>query len=214
MSLTLYFLRHGQTTFSRENAFCGSGLDPELTPEGAQMAQGFADYYATTSWQAVYCSPLRRAVLTAQPLCEQLHIEPQLRDDLKEIGYGAWEGLSTETARRDYHDEYLAWTADPAWNAPSGGGETANTIARRGLRVVEEIKEKYPDGNVLLVSHKATIRVILCGLLGIDVGRFRFRLGCPVGSVSVVELESHGPLLRALADRTHLSQTLRDLPGT
>ncbi len=214
MSLTLYFLRHGQTAFSRENAFCGSGLDPELTPEGARMAQGFAAHYAATSWQAVFCSPLKRAVSTAQPLCERLQIEPQMRDDLKEIGYGAWEGQSVETVSRDHHDEYLRWTADPAWNAPSGGGETANTIARRGLRVIEEIKEKYPDGNVLLVSHKATIRVILCGLLGIDVGRFRFRLGCPVGSISIVELGAHGPLLRALADRTHLSQELRDLPGT
>jgi broad specificity phosphatase PhoE len=58
------------------------------------MAQGFADHYALLPWQAVYCSPLRRAVLTAQPLCDKLQITPQLRDDLKEIGYGAWEGQS------------------------------------------------------------------------------------------------------------------------
>ena len=46
------------------------------------------------------------------------------------------------------------------------------------------------------------------------VGRFRFRLGCPVGSVSVVEFGAHGPLLHALADRSHLDETLRGLPGT
>ena len=87
-------------------------------------------------------------------------------------------------------------------------------IARRGLEVVEEIKQKFPGGNVLVVSHKATIRVMICELLGIDVGRFRYRIGCPVASVSVVEFSSHGPLLHTLADRSHLSDKLRNQPGT
>ncbi|HEX8235761.1 MAG TPA: histidine phosphatase family protein [Abditibacteriaceae bacterium] len=213
MNLTLYFLRHGQTTFSRDNAFCGSGLDPELTPDGQQMAQAFAAAFTTTPWNALYCSPLRRAVATAEPLCRALNTTLELRDGLKEIGYGQWEGQNVETVSRDFHDDYLRWTADPAWNAPTAG-ETAVAIARRGLEVVEEIKQRFGTGNVLVVSHKATIRIVLCALLGIDVGRFRFRLGCPVGSVSVVEFTSHGPLLHTLANRTHLDERLRTLPGT
>jgi probable phosphoglycerate mutase len=137
----------------------------------------------------------------------------ELRDELKEINYGAWEGLGTELVRRDFHDDYLLWNADPAWNPPTGG-EPAVAIASRGLQVVEEIQARFTDGNVLLVSHKATIRVILCALLSIDVGRFRFRLGCPVGGVSSVEFTPHGPLLKTLADRTHLDERLRSLPGT
>lgn len=193
--------------------FCGSGLNPELTPEGAEMAAAFASTYATLPWKAVYASPLRRAVMTAEPLCQATGMEMDLRNELVEIGYGKWEGLDIATVERDFHDDYLRWTADPAWNAPTGG-EAAVGIARRGLQVVEEIRGRFPEGNVLLVSHKATIRVILCALLGIDVGRFRFRLGCPVGSVSIVEFSGHGPLLQALADRTHLSERLRSLPGT
>ncbi len=213
MSLKLFFLRHGQTSFSRANAFCGSGLDPHLTGDGAAMAQSFADFYASTAWQAVFCSPLQRARETATPLCQKLGVEPELRPDLREIGYGKWEGQSVETVGRDFHDDYLKWSADPAWNAPTGG-ETGTAIAQRVLETIEEIKSRFSDGNVLLVSHKATIRVALCSLLGIDVGRFRFRLGCPVGSVSVVEFGAHGPLLLALADRSHLDARLRDLPGT
>src|SRR5687768_7739930 len=94
LSLTCYFLRHGQTTFSRDNAFCGSGLDPELTSDGQAMAEAFALAYRNVSWNAIYCSPLRRAIATAQPLCRALDISPQVRDDLKEIGYGQWEGQS------------------------------------------------------------------------------------------------------------------------
>lgn len=213
MSLKLYLLRHGQTALSRDDVFCGSGLNPELTPEGLQMAQAFAAAYRTKSWSAIYSSSLRRGMDTAHPLCEVLGITPQVRLDLNEIGYGKWEGQTREHVDREYHDDYVSWLADPAWHAPTGG-ELAITVATRSLRVIDEIKSQYLDGNVLIVSHKATIRIILCSLLGIDVGRFRYRLGCPVGSVSLVEFSLEGPLLHLLADRSHLSASLQALPGT
>ena len=86
-------------------------------------------------------------------------------------------------------------------------------VARRALQVIEEV-ERRCDGNVLIVSHKATIRIMLCSLLGIDVGRVRYRFVCPVGSVSVVEFAAHGPSLKIFADRSHLDERLRSLPGT
>lgn len=225
MSLTLHFLRHGQTTLSREDNFCGSGLDPELTPEGLEMAQAFAAAYRKREWRAIFTSNLRRTISTAQPLCEALELTQhpsraarletpmQPRAELNEIAYGAWEGLSKETVDQQYHDDYINWLADPGWNAPTGG-ELAVTVAQRAVHVVREIRERFDNGNVLVVSHKATIRIILCSLMGIDVGRFRYRLGCPVGGLSVVEFTSHGPLLHTLADRSHLSEALRSLPGT
>jgi broad specificity phosphatase PhoE len=213
MTLTLHLLRHGQTALSREDVFCGSGLDPELTAEGLQMAQAFAAAARAMPWAAIYSSSLRRGITTAQPLCEELGLDLQVREELNEIAYGKWEGLKKEKVEHDFHDDYISWLADPAWHPPTAG-EAAVVIARRGLRVVEEIKSDCSEGNVLIVSHKATIRIILCSLLGIDVGRFRYRLVCPVGSVSVVEFTLHGPLLMALADRSHLSEELRSLPGT
>ena len=213
MSLKLYFLRHGQTSSSRDNVFCGSGLNPDLTDEGAQMAQQFADFYGDLSWQAIYASSLTRAQQTAAPISEKTGLKICIRDDLKEIAYGAWEGQTVAQVDAQFHDDHIKWTADPAWNAPTGG-ETAIVIARRGLQVVEEIRANYSDGNVLIVSHKATIRIVLCALLGVDVGRYRFRMGCPVGSISIIEFGAHGPLLQTLANREHLDRRLRELPGT
>ena len=213
MSLTIYFLRHGQTALSREDNFCGSGLDPELTAEGLQMAEAFAAAYRATPWRAIYSSALRRAIATARPICDALGIAMQPRADLNEIAYGQWEGLNREKVDKDYHDDYVSWLADPAWHAPTGG-ELAIAVARRSLRVIDEINQQFTDGNILVVSHKATIRIILCSLLGIDVGRFRYRLGCPVSSVSRVEFSLEGPLLHSLADRSHLSESLRSLRGT
>jgi probable phosphoglycerate mutase len=211
MSLNLYFLRHGQTPQSREDVFCGSGLDPELTPEGNEIAQAFANAYRDAGWRAVYSSSLRRSIMTAQPLCDALGLDLQTRAELNEIAYGSWEGLTKEKVNQEYHDEYISWLADPAWHAPTGG-ELAVVIARRGLQVIEEIQQQFTDGNVLLVSHKA--RIILCNLLGIDVGRFRYRFVCPVGSLSILEFTVNGPMLRALADRSHLTESLRSLRGT
>ena len=213
MSLKIYFLRHGQTDCSRANVFCGAGTDAELTPEGQQMALSFAEIYKTISWAAVYVSPLKRTIATSKPLCDVLGLKPELRDGLKEIHYGEWEGKTSEEVTRTDHDTYLRWSADPAWFAPTGG-EPAVLISRRALEVIEEIRKRHATGNILVVSHKATIRVILSSLLGIDVGRYRYRLGCPVGSVSIVEFGTHGPLLHALADRSHLNAELRNLPGT
>lgn len=213
MNLTLYFLRHGQTELSREDSFCGSGLDPELTPDGLKMAEAFAGAYRSESWQAIYSSSLKRAINTARPLCDAIGIPSQAREGLNEIAYGAWEGLSKEQVEEIYSDDYRSWLDDPSSHAPTAG-ELATGVAQRALRVVEGIKQDHTGGRALVVSHKATIRIMLCSLLGIDVGQFRYRLGCPVGSVSIVEFTSHGPLLQVLADRTHLGKELRSLPGT
>jgi probable phosphoglycerate mutase len=82
------------------------------------------------------------------------------------------------------------------------------------MEVIEEITQAHKEGNVLVVSHKATIRIMICSLLGIDVGRFRYRLACPVASVSMVEFTPEGPLLHVLADRAHLDAHLRSSRGT
>src|SRR5260370_38756766 len=69
MSLTLYFVRHGQTLFSREDILSGGATDLELTPAGEQMAQDFAAEYRDLAFSAVFVSPLRRTLATARPIC-------------------------------------------------------------------------------------------------------------------------------------------------
>jgi broad specificity phosphatase PhoE len=211
--LRLFLLRHGQTELSRANVFCGRRLDPALTPEGMAMAGAFAEAYRATRWEAIYSSPLDRARSTAAPLARAVGLAVREREELAEIDYGRWDGRSADEVSRDHHVEYERWTADPAWNPPTGG-EMAVALAQRMTRVIEEIDLAHGDGNVLVVSHKASIRVALCALLGVDVGRFRYRFGCPVGSVSIVEFGAHGPLAATVADRSHLDARLRGLEGT
>lgn len=214
MPLHLYFLRHAQTAYTISGGYCGTPEnDPGLTPEGIAMAQAFAKAYRHLPWSAVYASPLLRTVQTATPLCEATGLTMQRREGLREIAYGQWEGLHPTEIDQCFHDEYVRWLTDPAWNAPNGG-ERAVDIARRASLVLEEIERTYPDGNVLVVSHKATIRIVLCTLMGIDVGRYRDRFAMPPAALSVVELSDRGPMFHSLADRAHLPEDLRALPGT
>lgn len=212
MNLKLYFIRHGETTYSKTGGYCGI-LDPELTPEGLEMAEQFAKTHSSLNWAAAYVSPMKRTIATAKPLCDAVGLEMQIRDGLKEIAYGKWEGETPETVNRNYHDEYVRWLTDPGWNSPTGG-EKGIDIARRSSQVIQEIQDKYETGNVLVVSHKATIRIMLCDLLGIDIGRYRDRIAMLVGGVSIVEMGHHGPLLHCLSDRCYLDEKLRSLQGT
>ncbi|MBD2580078.1 histidine phosphatase family protein [Oscillatoria sp. FACHB-1406] len=212
MTLNLYFLRHGETESSLTGTYCGA-LDVELSAEGRQMAEDFKAAYQSFPWEAVYVSPMLRTVATAKPLCDAMGLKMQLREGLREIAYGDWEGKTPAEVETSDRDNYIRWLSDPGWNGPTGG-EKGIDIARRSALVLEEIEQKYQTGNVLIVSHKATIRIMLCELLGIDVGRFRDRIGMLVASISVVEIGARGPLLKILGDRAHLRASLRDRPGS
>jgi probable phosphoglycerate mutase len=137
----------------------------------------------------------------------------QIRDGLKEINYGEWESQDTETIKQLYEQDYIRWMTEPAWNAPTGG-ETSVQIANRAMAVIAEIESKYKDGNILIVSHKATIRIIICSLLGMDIGRYRDRVNALAGSVSIIKFATYGPMLEALGDRHYMPPQLRERTGT
>jgi probable phosphoglycerate mutase len=178
-----------------------------------EMAAAFAEAYKALPWKAVYVSPMKRAIATATPLCEAIGLDMQVRDGLKEISYGEWEGKTQEFVKQNALDTYIRWMTEPAWNQPTGG-ETAIAVASRASLVIAEIEAQCRDGNVLVVSHKATIRIILCNLLGIDLGRYRDRIQTLAASISVIKFGDYGPLLEVLGDRSYLPQHLQKLTGT
>jgi broad specificity phosphatase PhoE len=85
------------------------------------MAQAFTDRYQHVPWQAVYASPMKRTIATARPLCEAIGLTMEIRDGLREIHYGEWEGKTTEEVKEQYPEDYVRWLTEPAWNPPTGG---------------------------------------------------------------------------------------------
>ncbi|MDP9150558.1 MAG: histidine phosphatase family protein, partial [Myxococcota bacterium] len=92
---------------------------------------------------------------------------------------------------------------DPSLTTPPGG-ESAFAIAARALPLLVRARREHPSGNVMFVSHKATIRVLACALLGIPLGRFRDRIACPTASLTTFELADGDAMLVRLGDVHHL----------
>ncbi|MDQ3070151.1 MAG: histidine phosphatase family protein [Acidobacteriota bacterium] len=210
--MNLYLVRHGQTSYSRDNRFCGS-LDPALTASGEAMAQAFAQAYAPVAWAGIYTSPMLRARQTADPLTRLTHIPATVDEGLSEIAYGEWEGLRQDEVKAQWPDAFAYWAENVA-SRGTPGGETAFHVAARAMRSVEAIRTRHQDGNVLLVSHKATLRIITCALLGLDVRLFRDRIAQPVAAVTMFVLQNGAAQLAMLGDRSHLSAELRNQEGT
>ncbi len=123
------------------------------------------------------------------------------------------KGLRQDEVKERWPEAFEYWADDVA-SRGTPGGETAFQVAARAMRVVEAIRSRYQRGNLLLVSHKATLRVVTCALLGLDVRLFRERIAQPVGAVTLFAVTSTTALLTRLCDRTYLSEELQNQEGT
>jgi broad specificity phosphatase PhoE len=170
----LYLIRHGATTLSAEDRFAG-WIDVDISEEGRRQAERLGDRLADDKVVAVYCSPLRRCVDTAGYVARPHGLTPMVRDGLREIAHGRWEGLRRGEVEAQFAEEYAAWEADPFTFAPEGGESGLNVLAR-ALPVIREIVLAHPGANVAVVSHKATIRLLISSLLGFDARGYRDRL--------------------------------------
>jgi len=216
-TLSLYLVRHGQTDASLANRFCGR-IDPPLNATGLAMADALAARYGQPRQQGgfaeIVASPALRARQTAAPTARAAGLDVTLDEGLVEIAYGEWDGRAEADVERDDAARFHAWAAHPGSVAPPGG-ETGLDIAARALAAVERIRARHTaGGRVLVVSHKATLRVLICALLGLDVDGFRARIAQKVCAVSVVDFKSTGPLLQVLGDTSHLPAALLAGDGT
>lgn len=187
MTTRLLFVRHGATTLSAEDRFAGS-TDVELSEEGSRQAQCLSERLASEKLAAVYASPLRRTLQTAAILAAPHALSPHPRDGLREIAHGHWEGRTRAEVSARFADEYQAWEGDPFTFAPLGG-ESGLSVMARALPVVRELVLAHAGGTVLVVSHKATIRLLLCGVLGIDARGYRDRLDQAPACLNVVDFK-------------------------
>lgn len=201
--LTLHLVRHGDTPHSSDGSFAGD-IDPPLTESGRAQAERIARLAPELRLTGIYVSPKRRARATADPIARAAKLEPIAEEGLREMAYGAWEGRKDIDIRREDPEAFAAWTADPALVAPPGG-ETAFAIAARALPVLLRARREHPGGRVLFVSHKATIRVVACALLGVPLGRFRDRVACPTASLTSFDFGARGAMLVRLGDVHHLA---------
>jgi broad specificity phosphatase PhoE len=183
----LLLVRHGATQLTAEDRFSGSvGVD--LSDEGRAQVDRLAERLAGEPIAAVYASPLSRTLETASILATSHHLTPLARDGLREISHGRWEGLTRREVEARFGDEYASWETDPFTFAPREG-ESGLAVLARALPVIREIVVAHPGQQVLVVSHKATLRLILSSLLGFDARGYRDRLDQSPACLNVVDFK-------------------------
>lgn len=165
----LYFVRHGETEYNRKRIVQGGGIDSVLNDTGRHQAAALARRLASTAFDAVYSSPLRRARQTASILAEPHDAPRHEHAGLAEMAWGVFEGRAPSDDRDDALQAiYAEWQAG-VFDRPVEGGESILDVQRRGVDATRHILDAHAGQTVLVVSHGRFLRVLLATLLD-DVG--------------------------------------------
>jgi probable phosphoglycerate mutase len=183
----VFLVRHGATTLTAEDRFAGA-TDVELSDAGREQTRSLAHRLASEKITRVFASPLGRTVETAQILAEPHGLRVDTQDGLREISHGRWEQLTRREVEEQFPEEAAEWEKDPYTFAPVGG-ESGLAVTARALPVLIDIVREHAGECVLVVSHKATIRLLLSSLLGFDPRRYRDNLDLNPASLNIVDFK-------------------------
>lgn len=162
--LTFYFIRHGKTVWNTEGLMQGHGDSP-LTEEGVNGAEKTGVALNHIPFVAAYSCVLKRTIATASHIIGERDIPLFHHQGLNEQYFGTWEGQPVDTLRE--HPEFQQLIKDPAnYNAVSNRGETYEQLAERAMKALDDIIKVHNYGNILIVSHGHTLRLLLALLNG------------------------------------------------
>ncbi len=154
---TLDYLRHGEPT-GGGGRYRGHGIDDPLSEKGwAQMKTTVADL---SGWSRIVSSPLSRCQAFAKWLSQQHDLPLNIFGDLREVGFGTWEGATRAELLAHRPDEYHAFQADPVNNRPDGA-ESLQDFSQRIVNVLDHLIDQYAGEHLLVVAHAGVIRATL-----------------------------------------------------
>jgi len=160
-------IRHGETLWNREKRFQGSA-DIPLSDKGRAQARRVASMLEDKPLDAIYSSPLRRALDTANAVALSHGLEVRVVDDLQEINVGEWSGKTWTEIRATWPDLEKRWSADPYSSDAPPGGEHYRDFQSRCIRALDEIAAAHTDSDqVAVVCHGGVIRAVMNELLGL-----------------------------------------------
>ena len=197
-----YFLRHGETEWNAEGRLCGS-TDVPLSGAGRVQAQLLARRLQPIAMEALYSSPLRRALETACIIGTDVGLDPIVDHRLAELNYGAWEGGTFEEIERQTPAVYQAWDADPATLAPPQG-ETGLQLIERVTPFLSEVAQRHREGPVVVVCHKTVCRLLACRMLGVPLAEYRRRVTMENAALNIFEVREGEWRVVTLNDTSHL----------
>ena len=203
-STRVYLIRHGATLLSAEDRFAGA-VDVVLSDVGREQARCLGERLSDESIAAVYASPMRRTIETAERIAEPHRLAVKSLPEFREISHGRWEEKTRAEVEKEWCDEYTRWEHDPYTFAPAGG-ETGLEVTARALPALMRLVEQHEGTRIVVVSHKATIRLLLSSILGFDPRKYRDRLDQSPAALNVLDFKDLAHARLALFnDTSHYS---------
>jgi broad specificity phosphatase PhoE len=194
--------RHGETDWNVGEVFRGR-LDVGLNETGLAQAEALGQHLAGMNVEAVYSSPLKRALDTARSVAVHHDLEVSVAQGLVDFNYGAWQGLTHQEVKERYAELYRRWLAEPHL-VTMPDGESLDDVAERARHVVENVADSH-KGTVVLVSHRVVNKVLTCSLLGLDNSHF-WNIRQDVTGTTIFEYEDGLFILTRHNDTSHLGQ--------
>lgn len=165
----LLLVRHGETEWNAEEIFRGRA-DIALNEKGIVQATLLGEYLKQSRLEAVYSSPLQRAVHTAENIAKTHSLDVKIEPAFVDMDYGEWQGMPLTEVKKVYKNLYIKWETSPE-NIKLPGGESLDDVMNRAITAMNKIVRRH-KGSVVLVSHRVVNKVLMCAMLGLDNSRF------------------------------------------
>lgn len=208
MGVKLFLIRHGQTRWNEEGRYQGDH-DIELNQVGIKQAKLAAKYLSRVEFANIYSSPLKRTLFTAERIRGRRDLDIEVRDDLKEMSFGEWEGLKFHEINEKYHKDYQNWLEDPYNNRPTGGENFKETTERTTTEINRIVSENIDGTSVAVVAHGGVILSLLVYWLQIPLARWKSIIQRQ-GAINIAVIDKGYPYISAINYTGHLKPVYDD----
>lgn len=159
--MNLYFVRHGESEANTLHVFSNRGLKHGLTEKGRQQAETLAEKLKDIKFDAIYTSPLLRAIETSEVISKRLGLNYTISNELTEFDVGVFEDKSNDESWNRFCDLLDDWLIRKNWDSKIEEGESFNDIKARFLPFINNLKViHHENSNILLIGHGGTFKCI------------------------------------------------------
>jgi broad specificity phosphatase PhoE len=205
----LILARHGETEWNVEKVFRGRA-DVNLNEVGIKQAELLGKHLCNWELEAIYSSPVKRALDTANIVARYMEVAVCIAEGLTDFDFGEWQSLSEQEVKRLYPAILNDWQSSPH-KVRMPGGENLDDVKKRTAEVVDEVLSRH-HGNVLLVSHRVVLKVLICSLLGLDNSHF-WNISQDVCGLTIFDYVDGRFVLTKHNDTSHLRELLKSVLG-
>ena len=200
----IFLVRHGESQWNVLKKIQGQ-QDVPLTNKGVFQANQIANRLKDEKIDEIYSSDLTRAFNTAQIIGKLLKLDVTPMEEFREINFGIWEGMSHEKMLLKDYNELLMWKKEPE-KLKVEGAESLKELQLRAMDGVNKITKEKENRNILIVSHSATIKTIILGLLNMNLAHFK-NLSINNVSLTIIEFRNYNKVLKVLNDSYHTKES-------